>query len=498
MEEYIVFDRITKVFPGQRALDDVSFSVAKGEIHAIIGENGAGKSTLLNILHGVFPATSGEIRIDGNTTPVKFSSTADAMDQGIVKVHQEIISIPDMTVAENLFMGKEPSRLGFIRYAQMNESAQRVLDRLRCNISATARMGDLSTGQKQMVAIAKALEMDAKIISFDEPTSSLSDAEVRILFDIIRELKEKGITILYISHKMSEIFSLCDRATVLRDGKFIDTLRLADTTRDAIIHAMVGRDISLFAQRLIESQCDEDTITLQVHSLSGEMFHDCSFSLHKGEILGFFGLVGAGRTELMRAIYGADARKSGTVHLHGKQVHLKSPADAIHAGIALISENRKEEGILPNFANKDNIAVASLDQFRAGAMINDRKKKENAIEKGALVGLRPNDPEFMTVSLSGGNAQKVILARWMSTDASIMIFDEPTKGIDIGAKAEIYQLMEKMVENGVSIIMISSELTEIMGMADRILVMREGSITADIPRSEFAENTILNFAVEGE
>ena len=356
----------------------------------------------------------------------------------------------------------------------------------------------MSYGIKQLVDISKVLFGDVKLISFDEPTSSLSDAEVKVLFEIIADLKKKGITILYISHKMSEIFSICDRATILRDGKFINTVEMSKVTRDEIIHDMVGRDVSLFAQRTIPSQCQKDAVTLEVEHLSGEMFKDVSFQLHKGEILGFFGLVGAGRTEVMRGIYGADKTLGGTVRLNGKEIRCKSPHDAIKAGIALISENRKEEGIVPNLNNMDNMALPCLDKFRSAMLIDTHKKYDNAKDKGGKVGLRPNDPAFMTVSLSGGNAQKVILARWMSTDATVMIFDEPTKGIDIGAKADIYHLMEQMTQEGISIIMISSELTEVMGMSDRILVMREGRITAELDRAQFGEETILNYAVEGE
>ena len=458
MEKYIEFEHVGKTFPGQKALDDVSFSIRKGEIHAIIGENGAGKSTLLNILHGVFPATTGEIRIDGKA--VKFAEIADAIDAGIAKVHQEIVSIPDMTVAENLFMGKEPGRYGIIDKKKMNQDTETLLKRLNCNIQPTDRMGDLSTGQKQMVSIAKALEVNATVISFDEPTASLSDKEVETLFGIIHDLKEKGITILYISHKMNEIFQMCDRATVLRDGKYIKTIEMAKTTRDEVIQAMVGRDISLFAKRTMPCQKKGTEPVLRVDGLCSDLFNQISFDLYAGEILGFFGLVGAGRTEVMRAIFGADPYTKGSVILNGKEIHCKSPHEAIELGIALISENRKEEGILPNFDNKDNISLASLKKYMSGIVINDNKKKQNALEKGKQVGLKPNDPAFMTVSLSGGNAQKVILARWMSTDATVMIFDEPTKGIDIGAKADIYLLMEKMAEQGVAIIMVSSELTE--------------------------------------
>lgn len=495
MEKYIEFEHVGKTFPGQKALDDVSFSIRKGEIHAIIGENGAGKSTLLNILHGVFPATTGEIRIDGKA--VKFAEIADAIDAGIAKVHQEIVSIPDMTVAENLFMGKEPGRYGIIDKKKMNQDTETLLKRLNCNIQPTDRMGDLSTGQKQMVSIAKALEVNATVISFDEPTASLSDKEVETLFGIIHDLKEKGITILYISHKMNEIFQMCDRATVLRDGKYIKTIEMAKTTRDEVIQAMVGRDISLFAKRTMPCQKKGTEPVLCVDGLCSDLFNQISFNLYAGEILGFFGLVGAGRTEVMRAIFGADPYTKGSVRLNGKEIHCKSPHEAIELGIALISENRKEEGILPNFDNKDNISLASLKKYMSGIVINDNKKKKNALEKGKQVGLKPNDPAFMTVSLSGGNAQKVILARWMSTDATVMIFDEPTKGIDIGAKADIYLLMEKMAEQGVAIIMVSSELTEVMGMSDRIIVMRDGEITGELAKEEFSEQNILNYTVEG-
>lgn len=495
MEKYIEFEHVGKTFPGQKALDDVSFSIRKGEIHAIIGENGAGKSTLLNILHGVFPATTGEIRIDGKA--VKFAEIADAIDAGIAKVHQEIVSIPDMTVAENLFMGKEPGRYGIIDKKKMNQDTETLLKRLNCNIQPTDRMGDLSTGQKQMVSIAKALEVNATVISFDEPTASLSDKEVETLFGIINDLKEKGITILYISHKMNEIFQMCDRATVLRDGKYIKTIEMAKTTRDEVIQAMVGRDISLFAKRTMPCQKKGREPVLCVDGLCSDLFNQISFDLYAGEILGFFGLVGAGRTEVMRAIFGADPYTKGSVILNGKEIHCKSPHEAIERGIALISENRKEEGILPNFDNKDNISLASLKKYMSGIVINDNKKKQNALEKGKQVGLKPNDPAFMTVSLSGGNAQKVILARWMSTDATVMIFDEPTKGIDIGAKADIYLLMEKMAEQGVAIIMVSSELTEVMGMSDRIIVMRDGEITGELAKEEFSEQNILNYTVEG-
>lgn len=494
MPKCIEFDHITKIFPGQKALDDVSFSIEKGEIHAIIGENGAGKSTLLKILHGVQPATTGQIRINGKA--VNFTGTSDAIAYGIAIVHQEIVSIPEMTVAENLFAGKEPGRFGILNKKKMNEQTAEILQKLKADIKPTDIMSSLSTGQKQMISIAKALEVNAQIISFDEPTSSLSDAEAEVLFDIIRQLHEKGITILYISHKMNEIFSLCDRATVLRDGKYITTLDMKTATRDQMIRAMVGRDVAMFATRSIPSQAEMDKVVLDVQNLSGQAFRDVSFQLHQGEILGFFGLIGAGRTEVMRAIFGADPISGGTVQLNGKPLSCSSPNKAIGHKIALLSENRKEEGVIPNLDNQDNIGISCLDKFRVGCFIHNGKKRANALEMGNRVNLKPNRPDVMTMSLSGGNAQKVMLARWMSTDAQVLIFDEPTKGIDIGAKAEIYRLMEGMAAEGKAIIMVSSELTEVIGMSDRIIVMREGQVTAELEREEFSEDRVLSFAVD--
>jgi len=496
MAEYIEFDRVSKAFPGQVALDDVSFSIRKGEIHAIIGENGAGKTTLLNILHGVFPATSGEVRIGG--VAVHFRGIADANRFGIAKVHQEINTIPEMTVAQNLLLGSEPGRFGFVSGKAMYEKARAILDKLQCEFSPSAKMSSLTAGQKQMVAVSKALDSNAQVISFDEPTSSLSDTEGSILFNIIMDLKAAGITVLYISHKMDEVFRLCDRATVLQNGRFVNTFDIRNTTRDEVIQAMVGRDVSLFAKRMGPCRRDLNRPVLRVENLTGKGFADVSFTLYHGELLGLFGLVGAGRTEVMRALYGADRKYSGKASYEGRPLAVKSPHGAVRQGVALISENRKEEGVIPNLNNMDNIAQPVLERFRRYMMESNRAKAENSKRVGAAVGLTPNDPEFMTASLSGGNAQKVMLARWISTDSQLMIFDEPTKGIDIGAKVEIYKLMEEMLENGKSIIMVSSELTEIMGMSDRILVMHEGRISGELEREAFSEERILRYAMEGE
>ena len=495
MEDYISFEHVSKVFPGQKALDDVSFGVRKGEIHALIGENGAGKSTLLNILHGMFPATSGKIFIGGEQ--VEFSNALEAIRYGIAKVHQEINIIPELTVTQNIMLGTEPTKYGLLNDAHMRKETQRLLNLLGCKFSPDDKMKTLSTGKKQMVQIAKALFLNAKVISFDEPTSSLSNAEVDMLFKIIRDLQEKGITILYISHKMNEIFELCERASILRDGKFVATMDLKSTTQDALVHNMVGRDVALFAQRK-RPLCATNDIVLSVKNLSGDAgFFDVSFDLRKGEILGFFGLVGAMRTEVMRAIFGADKASGGEVIHNGKPLTRRTPSSAVDNGIGLISENRKEEGFVKTLTNADNIALASVKKYMRGPFVDQKLKSENSVRVGAMVGLHPNDPDFMTMSLSGGNAQKVILAKWLSTDADILILDEPTKGIDIGAKAEIYNLMEDIVAQGKSIIMVSSELTEVMSMSDRIIVMREGHLVSQLDRNEFSEAGIITLAVGG-
>ncbi len=493
----ISFHGISKSFPGQKALDNVSFDVKKGEIHALLGENGAGKSTLLNVFHGVFPPTSGEMFIEGQKTV--FADTHNALMSGIVKIHQEINMVPEMTVWENLFLGLEKRKFGFIDKRTMIAETQKHLDTLKCSFSPTEKTGRLSVGEKQMLQIAKALLINARIISFDEPTSSLSSKETDTLFSIIRKLKAEGITILYISHKLDEIFTMCDRATVLRDGKYINTFDMASVDKQELIKNMVGRDVAMFATRHRPSRADYSTPVLEVESLSGEngMFREVSFKLHKGEILGFFGLVGAGRTEVMRAIFGADRRSGGSMRMHGKEMLNNHPADGVKAGIALIPENRKEQGFAPNLSNSDNIALASLIKYRKGIFVTNDSKRRNAFLRGTSVRLYPNDPSFMTSNLSGGNAQKVILAKWLSTESDIMILDEPTKGIDVAAKAEIYSLMEDMVEQGKSIIMVSSEMPELIGMSDRVIVMREGRVVADCGRSDCNEHTLLTYAVEG-
>lgn len=492
---YIRFDNITKKFAGQTALEGVSFGIKKGEIHAIMGENGAGKSTLLNILHGVLQPTNGNIYIDNKE--MKFHNINDGIQAGICKVHQEISVVPELTVMQNLMLGNETSKFGFIKKNEMRNETDKLLKRLGCSFTADDKIGALSTGHKQMIQIAKALRANARIISFDEPTASLSDNEVEILFKIMRELNEQGITILYISHKLDEVFKMCDRATILRDGKYINSYVLKETNKEELIKSMVGRDVSMFAKRTKPSCAIEGDIALKVENLSGNTFKDINFELKKSEILGFFGLVGAQRTEVMRTIFGADREVSGKIYHNGNLIKSKTPHDAIKEGIVLVSENRKEEGFIKDFNNADNISLASMGKYIKNGFVSRKLKEDNAVKQGTYVGLSPNDPDFLTKDLSGGNAQKVILSKWLSTDADIIILDEPTKGIDVGAKAEIYKLMEEMVAGGKSLILVSSELTEVMGMSDRIIVMSEGRITAEVSKEDFSEKDIIVHAVRG-
>ena len=490
----IHFSKITKRFPGNTALDGVDFTVAKGEVHAILGENGAGKSTLLNIFHGIYGTYEGDILIEGSK--VSFRNAHDAITFGIAKVHQEVNLVGELTVGQNIALGYEPKKGFLIDYAGMYRRTDEILQKMGCRFHSTDSIQSLSTGEMQMIQIAKALFHNARIISFDEPTSALTDREVDTLLDIITELKAQGITILYITHRLDEVFRIADRASILRDGKYITTLTVADITKATLINNMVGRDVSAFAVRH-RPLCATDQVALEVTDLVGAQFQPISFKVHRGEILGFAGLVGAKRTDVVRTVFGADPRQGGEFKVDGKLVEINSPKQALAHGIALIPENRKTQGFVKNFTNAENIALPAMDDFLTGIFINEGKIRQNAEHYIQEMNLNPKDPDYQTNLLSGGNAQKVIIAKWLTTNSDVIIFDEPTKGIDVGAKAEIYRMMEDMVAQGKAIIMVSSELPEVIGMSDRVIVMREGRMAGELNRNELSEASILHLAMEG-
>ncbi len=495
--EYIRFENVRKEFPGVVALSDISFSVRRGEVHALLGENGAGKSTLLNILHGVFPATSGQVYIDGK--PTKYSSTYEAITQGVIKVHQEVQVVENLTVGQNIALGFEMVKGGFLDYKDVYAKCDEILAELGCTFHSNDPVTGLGVGDLQMIAIAKSLYFNANIISFDEPTSALSAPEIEKLFEIIRGLKAKGITILFISHKLDELFAVCDRVTIFRDGMCIATKEMSETSNEDLIHLMVGRDVSSYAVRLQPSCADYSEVVMEAKNLVGATFENISFKLYKGEILGFSGLVGARRTEVMRAIFGADPLYSGELYLHGAKVNIDSTETALVYGIGLISEDRKREGFIPTMSNNRNVNIPGMGKYKKGllGLLDEKEMLDNFNNYAELVKLNIRNPEHFTLNLSGGNQQKVIVAKWMATKADILIFDEPTKGVDVGAKAEIYKLMEDFVAEGKSIIMVSSELPEVIGMSDRVIVMREGHINGVLDRKEdFTEVNILSYAMQ--
>ena len=483
---------IDKSFPGVHALDHVNFEVRKGEVHALMGENGAGKSTLMKVLTGIYTKDSGSIVYEGKE--VEFHNTRDAQDQGIVIVHQELNMLGHLTVAQNIFIGREFKKGIRIDDKKMNEEAEKLFKRLNIDIDPTEMMGNLTVGKQQMCEIAKAISHEAKVIIFDEPSAALTEAEIEELFKIIRDLRKQQLGIVYISHRMDEIKVITDRVTVMRDGTYVGTLITNDCTKDDIINMMVWRVI--YEDPKTESSVAKDApIVLKVENLNaGRMVQDVSFELRKGEILGFSGLMGAGRTETARAIFGADPKTSGTITINGKKVEINSPEDAVKCGIGYLSEDRKRYGIVVQKSVAENSTMATMENFVRGLFIN--KKAENKAAQDYVDSLATKTPgvDQLVVNLSGGNQQKVVIAKWLIRNCDILIFDEPTRGIDVGAKNEIYKLMNRLAEEGKSIIMISSEMTEILRMSDRIVVMCEGRKTGEIDISEASQEIIMNMA----
>ncbi len=483
---------IDKSFPGVHALDHVDLELRKGEVHALMGENGAGKSTLMKVLTGIYHKDSGTITYEGRE--VEFSNPREAQDAGIVIVHQELNMLGHLTVAQNIFIGREYMKGKLIDDKKMNEEARKLFDQLGIDIDPTETMSRLTVGKQQMCEIAKAISHEAKVIVFDEPSAALTEAEIEELFKIIRDLRNKQMGIIYISHRMDEIKVITDRVTVMRDGGYVGTLITKDCTKDDIINMMVGRVI--YEDPKTESAVAKDApVVLKVEHLNaGRMVKDVSFELRKGEILGFSGLMGAGRTETMRALFGADPKQSGDIYVNGEKIEIRTPQDAVQHGIGYLSEDRKRYGIVVDKSVAENSTMASLENYMKGMFID--KKKENDVAQKYVELLRTKTPgvDQLVVNLSGGNQQKVVIAKWLVRNCDILIFDEPTRGIDVGAKSEIYQLMNELVEEGKSIIMVSSEMTEILRMSDRIVVMCEGRKTGELGIEEATQERIMHAA----
>lgn len=483
---------VTKTFSKVTALDNVSLRVKKGEIHALIGENGAGKSTLMKVLSGVYKPDKGTVKINGETVTIK--NPRDAIDKGVAIIYQELSLVPELNAIKNVMLGQEKNTCQIINQKEENEFAVKYLDYVSRGALADYKtpVKHLSVAQQQMVDIAKALSYNSSIIIMDEPTDSLTNTEIDVLFEIVRKLKEDGITVIYISHRLEELFALCDRVTVLRDGQYIADENIADIDKDWLISKMIGRDLKdTFPER--HRIASEETV-LEAKGLTGERFRDISFQLKKGEILALSGLVGAGRTEVLRAIFGADKLKSGTIEVFGKEEHIYHPSKAVKCGLGFATEDRKAQGLFLNQDIRDNIAAAALDKVSMKGFVSDGKETDMVGRYFKELKVVAPDMGKLCKFLSGGNQQKVVLAKWLASECKILFLDEPTRGIDVGAKYEIYLLMDKLVQSGVSIIMISSEMPEVIGVADRVLVMHEGELKGELKHEEFSEESIMKLA----
>jgi inositol transport system ATP-binding protein len=485
-------ENISKSFPGVKALDKVNLTIEGGKVHTIIGENGAGKSTLMKILMGILLPDEGEILYKG--VKVKLMSVQEAIKTGISMIHQELLPFPELSIAENIFMGNEPtSRIpGWINKREMNKNAALLMNKLGAKVDVTRAMKELSIAEMQMVEIAKAISNQSEVIIMDEPTSALSNREIAILFSIIEELKQQGIAIIYISHKMDEIFKISDTITVMRDGKHITTCAINAIDQKKLISLIVGREInSIFDKK--ENTPGE--VILSVTELTGEKFKDINFNLRRGEILGIAGLMGSGRTEIVNSIYGLEKIVKGDIFINGKKVKIRSPKDAIKNSIGLVSEDRKKYGLVLGSSVKHNISLSSLEKCKNGLFLNLKEENEIANAQINKLNIKTSSSDQLANYLSGGNQQKIVIAKVLLNDADIIIFDEPTRGIDIGAKSEIYKLMTQLATEGKALIVISSELPEILGLSDRILIIREGEIKAELSQAEATQELIMKHAM---
>lgn len=495
MSEWLIqMEGIMKEFPGVLALNNCRFDLRAGEVHALMGENGAGKSTLMKILTGVYQKDAGTIEFKGQ--PVELSNPKVAQDVGISMIHQELNLAPDLTVAQNIFIGREPRRKLrlFLDDRALHRQVKELFERMGLDMDPSIKVSELTVAKQQMVEIAKALSYNADVLVMDEPTAALSETEIEDLFRIIRQLRESGVGIVYISHRMDEIKRITDRITVMRDGQFIDTVSTAEVTTQDIISKMVGRQI--YETSKPERTAGERETVLEVIGLNqGRTLKDINLTLKKGEILGIAGLVGAGRTELARAIFGADRIQSGEIRVHGRKVTIKGPHDAVRQGIGYLSEDRKRYGCVVDLDVKSNVAIASYGSFlRPGGWMNTARIREQAEDMVSRLKVKTPHVDQEVKFLSGGNQQKVVIGKWLTRDCDILIFDEPTRGIDVGAKSEIYRLLNDLAAQGKSIIMISSELPEILRMSHRILVMCEGRITGELDHEVATQESIMHLA----
>ncbi|MFB7638100.1 sugar ABC transporter ATP-binding protein [Peribacillus butanolivorans] len=490
----IEMKNIYKAFGQNKVLEGVQFSLEAGEVHALMGENGAGKSTLMNILTGLHKHDQGTIEINGKET--SFKDSKEAEEAGMAFIRQELNIWPEMTVLENLFIGKEMvNAFGVLRNKQMKARANEIFKTLNISLPFDKEAGLCSVGEQQMIEIAKALMTDAEVIIMDEPTAALTDREIEKLFEVMKDLTKKGVSLVYISHRMEEIFSICDRITVMRDGKTVDTKRIKDTNFDEVVQKMVGRELE---DRFPHREAHLGEVVLDVKGLTKKgLFEDIHFAVRKGEIVGVAGLMGAGRTEIMRALFGVDQIDSGEITVEGKKVSIRKPTDAVRYGLAFITENRKEEGLILDFSVRENIGLPNLKSFAPSGLVKTEDEKKFAEMMIKRLHVKTSSTETIIGNLSGGNQQKVVIAKWIGTSPKVLIMDEPTRGIDVGAKREIYELMNELTERGIAIIMVSSELPEIVGMSDRILVVHEGKIAGELKKQEVTQEKIMALATGG-
>lgn len=485
-DEYILkCEGISKAFGGTQALKDVQLRIRPGEVHALLGENGAGKSTLMKCVIGLIKQDSGTMEFEGK--PYQASGPVDALNCGISMIHQELNPEPYLTVAESIFLKRENTKGIFLDKKAQNKRCAELLSKFNVPYTAMTKMQELTLAQVQMVEIIKAVSCDSRLIIMDEPTSSLDATETEHLFETIRELKEKGVAIIYISHRMEEIFEICDRVSVFRNGTYVDTKSMEGVTRDELISMMVGRDVKNVFPKV---DCEIGDVVFKVENISGEGFHDISFEVHAGEILGLSGLVGSGRSETMRAIFGLDELKSGKMYLEGKEITNKNPRAAIKKGICMVNEDRKNYGLCLLRSIRENISLPNLAEKQKGLLLNQRREKRECMEAAKKLTVKAASIEHNGFSLSGGNQQKVVLAKWVMANPKVLILDEPTRGVDVGAKSDIHTLMCEFAAKGMAIIMISSELPEVMGMSDRIMVYHEGTISGEVSRAEIMSSNI--------